>query len=86
MMKRFVITFLLMLAVFTIVFSLRADIEKQLELERVFRQLEQEYEQAVAKGDKIAANRAAAMYNDYIFSYSAAKLPKGIKYRLNEVE
>lgn len=85
-MKRFVITFLLMLAVFTIVFSLRADIEKQLELERVFRQLEQEYEQAVAKGDKIAANRAAAMYNDYIFSYSAAKLPKGIKYRLNEVE
>lgn len=85
-MKRFVITFLLMLAVFTIVFSLRTDIEKQLELERVFQQLEQEYEQAVAKGDKIAANRAAAMYNDYIFSYSAAKLPKGIKYRLNEVE
>lgn len=85
-MKRFVITFLLMLAVFTIVFSFRADIEKQLELERVFRQLEQEYEQAVAKGDKIAANRAAAMYNDYIFSYSAAKLPKGIKYRLSEVE
>ena len=61
-MKRFVITFLLMLAVFTIVFSFRADIEKQLELERVFRQLEQEYEQAVAKGDKIAANRAAAIY------------------------
>ena len=85
-MKKFVITFLLMLAVFTIVFSLRADIEKQLELERVFRQLEQEYEQAVAKGDEIAANRAAAMYNDYIFSYSATKLPKGIKYRLNEVE
>lgn len=86
MMKRFVITFLLMLAVFTIVFSLRADIEKQLELERVFRQLEQEYEQAVSRGDKIAANRAAAMYNDYIFSYSTAKLPKGIKYRLNEVK
>ena len=85
-MKRFVITFLLMLAVFTIVFSFRADIEKQLELERVFRQLEQEYEQAVAKGDKIAANRAAAIYNGYIFSYSAENLPKGIKYRLNEME
>ena len=85
-MKRFVITFLLMLAVFTIVFSLRADIEKQLELEREFRQLEQEYEQAVAKGDKIAANRAAAIYNDYICSYSAENLPKGIKYRLNEME
>ena len=85
-MKKFVITFLLMLAVFTIVFSFRADIEKQLELERALRQLEQEYEQAVAKGDKIAANRAAAIYNDYIFSYSAGNLPKGIKYRLSEVE
>ena len=45
-----------------------------------------EYDEAVAKGDKTGANRAAAMYNDYIFSYSAGNLPKGIKYRLNEVK
>ena len=85
-MKKFLIMFVLMLAVFVMAFSVRADIGRTLELERELRQLMNEYDEAVAKGDKTAANRAAAMYNDYIFSYSAAKLPKGIKYRLNEVK
>lgn len=85
-MKKFLIMFVLMFAIFVLVFSVRADIGRTLELERELRQLMNEYDEAVAKGDKTGANRAAAMYNDYIFSYSAAKLPKGIKYRLNEVK
>ncbi|MBQ6836102.1 MAG: hypothetical protein IJO47_03530 [Clostridia bacterium] len=35
------------------------------------RRLLREYDEAVAKGDKTAADRAAAIYNDYIFSYSS---------------
>ena len=35
------------------------------------RKLMHEYNEAVAKGDRTAANRAAAIYNDYIFSYSS---------------
>ena len=85
-MKKFLIMFVLMFAIFVLVFSVRADIGRTLELERELRQLMNEYDEAVSKGDKTGANRAAAMYNDYIFSYSAANLPKGIKYRLNEVK
>ena len=85
-MKKFLILFVLMFAIFVLVFSVRVDIGRTLELERELRQLMNEYDEAVAKGDKTGANRAAAMYNDYIFSYSAGNLPKGIKYRLNEVK
>ena len=85
-MKRFLVMFVLMLALFVLVFSIRADIGRTLELERELRQLMNEYDEAVEKGDKTGANRAAAMYNDYIFSCSAGNLPKGIKYRLNEVK
>ncbi|MBE6987978.1 MAG: hypothetical protein E7432_04275 [Ruminococcaceae bacterium] len=85
-MKKFLIMFVLMFAIFVLVFSVRADIGRASELERELRQLMNEYDEAVVKGDKTGANRAAAMYNDYIFSYSAGNLPKGIKYRLNEVK
>jgi len=85
-MKKFLIMFVLMFAIFVLVFSVRADIGRASEPERELRQLMNEYDEAVVKGDNTGANRAAAMYNDYIFSYSAGNLPKGIKYRLNEVK
>jgi len=70
-MKRimlFILTVVIFLCVFAGCVAENAD---RCYAEEQCRRLLREYDEAVAKGDKTGADRAAAMYNDYIFSYSA---------------
>ena len=70
-MKRimlFILTAVIFLCVFAGCVAENAD---RCYAEEQCRRLLREYDEAVAKGDKTGADRAAAMYNDYLFSYSA---------------